>query len=296
MDIDQLKYFVAVVKYNSFTLASEQLCISQSSLSKHIKAMENELGVTLLDRSTRNIKLTSGGQDFFALLNEVIESFNKVNIKLQKYKQNEKGHLIIGTIPVMSQYGITTLIASFNKLHPEIEIEIIEKKGEEIVELLDDSKIDLAFVRTITLPNNSYKVLPLIDDEMVIVTHRDHPFAKRESINLLEASNEKFIFLDSGPGLYDLCSKSCNNAGFTPKVVYTNTRIETIIGLVREKVGVSLLMNKVVDLFDKKEISIVKLDNNISSTLGLVFIHGNKLSTSSMVFKNYTVKWFNYNK
>jgi len=296
MDIDQLKYFVAVVKYNSFTLASEQLCISQSSLSKHIKAMENELGITLLDRSTRNIKLTSAGQDFFEFSNEAIESFNKVNIKLQKYKQNEKGHLIIGTIPVMSQYGITTLIASFNKLHPEIEIEIIEKKGEEVIELLDDSKIDLAFVRTITLPNNSYKVLPLIDDEMVIVTHRDHPFGKRESINLLEASNEKFIFLDSGRGLYDLCSKSCNNAGFTPKVVYTNTRIETIIGLVRENVGVSLLMNKVVDLFDKKEISIVKLDNNISSTLGLVFPHGNKLSNSSMVFKNYTVKWFNYNK
>ena len=60
MDIDQLKYFVSVVKYNSFTLASEQLCISQSSLSKHIKAMENELGISLLDRSTRNVRLTSG--------------------------------------------------------------------------------------------------------------------------------------------------------------------------------------------------------------------------------------------
>ena len=296
MDIDQLKYFVSVVKYNSFTLASEQLCISQSSLSKHIKAMENKLGISLLDRSTRNVRLTSGGQDFFAFSKEVIESFIIVNSKLQKYKQNEKGHLILGTIPIMSQYGITSLIGSFNKQHPEIEIEIIERKGEEIIELLDASKIDLALVRTITLSSNKYKVLPLIDDEMVIVVHKDHPFVKRKSISLSEASNEKFIFLDAGRGLYDLFINSCHEAGFTPNVLYTNTRVETIIGLVREKVGVSLLMNKVMNLFDKSEISIIKIDENISSTLALVFPHGNKLSASSMVLKNYTVKWFNYKK
>jgi len=296
MDINGLKYFIAVVKYNSFTLASQELCISQSSLSKHIKSIENELGIILLDRSTRNVKPTSAGHDFLAFSNEVIDSFNKVNIKLQEYKQREKGRLILGTVPVMSQYGITALIASFNKAHPKIKIEIIEANAEEIIKLLDDSKIDLAFVRTISLPSNNYKVMPLVDDELVIITPKDHPFSKRESINLSEASNENFIFLDTGRGLYDLFINSCENVGFTPNVFYTNTRIETIIGLVREKVGVSLLMNKVIDLFDKNEISVIKLDNNISSTLGLVYHHGNKLSSSSTIFKNYAVKWFHYNK
>lgn len=82
MEIQQLKFFLEVVRYKHFTIAASELCISQSSLFKHIKALEKELGVKLLDRSTRNVKLTEAGSEFFHFVNETIKLYNEMQIKV----------------------------------------------------------------------------------------------------------------------------------------------------------------------------------------------------------------------
>lgn len=296
MDTEQLKYFSTVAKYNNFSLASESLCLSQSSLSKHIKSLENEIGIELFDRSTRKVQLTSAGQEFLLFTKEVMDCYEKLNSKIKKFKENERGCIKIGTIPVMSQYGITSLIASFNKKYPQTEIQIIEEKGEEILKLLDETKIDMAFIRTISLQKNDYKIHPLKDDEIVIAVSKFHPLAAKMKISLSEAKREKFIFLDPGTGIYDYCINSCKTAGFNPNIIYTNSRIETIMGLVKENLGITMLMRKVLDIFSNEDISIVELDNKLTTTLSLIFPHGNKLSPEAISFRNYTVKWFNYNK
>jgi DNA-binding transcriptional LysR family regulator len=83
MDFNQLNYFLTVVKYKHFTLASEELCISQSSLSKHIKALESELGIQLLDRSTRNLQLTPFGEEFLTFCQRAIDDYTLLNCKLK---------------------------------------------------------------------------------------------------------------------------------------------------------------------------------------------------------------------
>lgn len=293
MEIQELIFFLEVVEDKHFTTAAAELNISQSSLSKHIKALEDELGVKLLDRSTRSVMLTEAGSEFFSFACSVVESYNKLQIKMNEYKDISKKTLHIGTIPVMSQYGISPLIANFTKKYKDIDISIIEGRSPEILELLETSKIDVSFIRTVSLPGSEYNITPLIDDTLVMVVPKGHPFAKRSSVDLSEAAHENFILLDSGRGIYDLCMEACKEAGFEPHVLFEYTRIETIISVVSEGIGVSLLMKRVVDFFNYPHIEIVELSKKYITTLALVELPHKKSSDIVKNFKSSTEEWFN---
>jgi LysR family transcriptional regulator, transcription activator of glutamate synthase operon len=296
MEIQQLKFFLEIVRYKNFTIAASELCISQSSLSKHIKALEVELGVKLLDRSTRKVKLTEAGGEFFDFASETVEEYNQIQIKMNAFKEKNKKTLTIGSIPVMSQYGIPSLIASFARQYGDTVINIVEGRSPEILALLDASKIDLAFIRTVSLPVDDYKIKPLVDDDLVMIVPKGHPFAKQKQMDLSQASQENFIFLDSGPGIYDLCLEACRTSGFEPHVLYEYSRIETIIGVVSEGIGVSLLMRRVVEFFNNKDIEIVELNRKFITTLALVSPVHKKPSDMMKKFTSYTEEWFAKNK
>lgn len=296
MEIQELKFFLEVVKDKKFTIAASELSMSQSSLSKHIKSLEDELGVQLLDRNIRGVSLTEVGREFFEFASSVVNSYNEMQVKINEYKEKNQKTLIIGTIPVMSQYNIASLVANFIKQHENIDINIIEDRSPEILDLLHSSKIDMAFIRTISLPEKGYKIRPLIEDDLVMIVPKNHPFAKESSIDLSKASNEKFIFLDSGRGIYDLCMEACKAAGFHPHILYEYSRIETIIGVVSEGIGVSLLMKRVVEFFNNPNIKIIDLNRKFSTTLALVELSHKKPSYVAKKFNSYTEKWFKNNK
>ncbi|MBP2635308.1 MAG: LysR family transcriptional regulator [Firmicutes bacterium] len=292
MDITQLKYFLTVAKYCHITYAAEQLYISQSALSKHINQLETEVGLKLFDRSERTIRLTSAGHEFLSFAEDVIDKHDKMLLKMQYYQQSDKGCLTIGAIPIMSQYDIQRAIAAFEKQYPDITVHIFEEKGDHIIKMLDDELLELAIVRTATLPGSLYKVVPLFEDEMVLVTSKTHPLAQKRPLALKEAANEPFILLDSGAGLYDLFLTACAKAGFSPFIRYQPTRIETIIGFVAENMGVSLLMRKVISFFNHPDIVCTELQEPVTSNVALVFPHGRKLSPNANLFRNFLINWF----
>ncbi|GFZ30889.1 LysR family transcriptional regulator [Clostridium zeae] len=296
MEIRQLKFFIKVAEYKNFTLAAEEICISQSSLSKHIKTLENELGVKLFDRSKRSVKLTEAGIELLNYANVMINTYNEMHIAMNEYKESNRKTLTIGTIPVMTQYGIPSLIASFAKKNIDIDINITEGTGPEILSFLDNAKIDLALIRTVSLSGDSYKINPLIDDDLVMIVSKNHQFAKKTSVDLAKASKENFIFLDSGAGIYDISLKACRESGFEPKIIYNYSRIETIIGIVAEGIGISLLMRKVVEFFNNKDVVMVDLEQRVTTNLALV-AQAQKKSTEAMrKFYSYTDEWLKANK
>ncbi|MBP2656660.1 MAG: LysR family transcriptional regulator [Firmicutes bacterium] len=292
MDIEQLKYFLTVSRYHNMTLAADHLYISQSSLSKHILQLEDEIGLKLFDRNERTLRLNSAGHEFISFAEEIIAKHSAIMSKMQQYRRTYDGHLILGSIPIMSQYDIHRAIAAFAKEYPDITIQTYEENGDHILKMLADEQLDLAIVRTATLSSNAYKVIPLADDEMVLVTNKTHPLATKKPLPLKEAVNESFILLDSGKGLYDLCLSACAKAGFSPSIRYQHTRIETIIGFVAENIGVSLLMKKVISFFQHPDIVCIELQEPIKSTVALVFPHGKKLSPSANLFRNFLINWF----
>lgn len=291
MDIDQLRYFMTVVKYSHFTLAAEELCISQSSLSKHIKALETELGTQLIDRTTRNFKVTNFGEEFIEFCNKVLVEYSEINKKLKNHLESEKQHIIIGAVPVMNQHGITALIASFQKNFPSIHIEIIQKKTKELVSLLKNGELDVAFFVTPSSTDSSFDAYPVIHDKLVLVTHKNHPLANNKSISFSEISHEDFIFFDFASGIHEISIEACEQAGFTPTILHECTQIDTILELVSEGIGVSLLMDKVVSYFHNPRIKILHFDTPIIGTTVLAVPNNRRMSQSVIAFKKFTIAW-----
>ena len=134
MTFEQLKSFLAVVKHNHFTLASQELFISQSSISKHIKSLEKEIGIELFKREHRTITLTPAGKEFLEFARESVDGYEKMQRNLYKYKSEESEIITIGVIDTMIEYGLATLIGDFHKEHPNIQIELIERGNNSILE------------------------------------------------------------------------------------------------------------------------------------------------------------------
>ena len=287
--IEQIQYFLAVKKYNGFSTAANELCISQSSLSKQIKALEKELDTTLFDRNSRVTSLTEAGKEFYIYALKFLDDYNNIIQVMRKHSSSKKFTLKLGTIAVLTQYGLTSTIASFKNNYPNIDINIFEDENDAILNMLIKSEIDFAIVRDFNLPRDSFDVTPLAEDELVVVTSNNHPFTKKKYISFNDLKNENFIICAKS-GVFDICVKECNKLGFTPNVVHNINKIETILGLVSEGLGITLIVNNVLKPFSNSNISVHPLKNPINSNLALVSNKNAKESKEFILFKDFIIK------
>lgn len=168
--IEQIQYFLAIKEFNGFSNAANELCISQSSLSKQIKSLENELDTKLFERTSRVIKLTPAGEDFFMYAQKFLDDYNNIFTKMKKHSLSNKNKLNIGTIAVLTQYGLTSTLAKFKSKYPQVDLHILEDENDAVLNMLENSKIDLAIVRDFNLSKDLFNVIHLADDKLVVVT------------------------------------------------------------------------------------------------------------------------------
>ena len=124
MTFDQIQYFIAIAECNTYFDAAEELNIQQSALSKQIIKLEKELGVTLLDRSRRKASLTPAGETFYQDALSLRRQYEIMTGHMKKYKipMGNKNELRIGTLPILTQYGLTAHFRQFTKSHPDISL------------------------------------------------------------------------------------------------------------------------------------------------------------------------------
>lgn len=269
INIEQIQYFLAIKKTASFSAAAHELCISQSSLSKHIKALESELDTILFERTSRTIKLTPAGEDFYIYANNFLDEYNSIIQGMKKHSLSNKKKLNIGSIAVITQYGITSSLALFKTKYPKYDINIIEDENEAIIKLLLNSEIDFAIVRDFNLSRELFDVTHLAKDKLVVVTSPSHPFTKKKSVSFADLKDENLIIC-SKSGVYDICMSECSKLHFKPKVIFNISKIETILGLVSENLGITLIANNVLKPFKNLNICIHPLEKTIPSNLVLV--------------------------
>jgi len=286
MEMEQLKYFLAVCDCKQMTQAAERLFISQSSLSKHISQLEKEVGVPLFDRTGRTLHITTAGMDFAEFARETVNKADAVLRRLHD-KTPYTATLNLGTIPVLSQYGLHIKLLAFQEKHPHIRLNLVEDRGEEILRMLDGELVELAVLRSSSLPDDSYKALTLGSDKLVLVCSNTHPLAVAEEVGLKDFQQEDFFLLDMGQNFADSVYHACAREGFAPHIRQRFTRMETILGYVAAGAGVSLLMEKELTAFNLQNIEVKKLSPAISGSIVLVFPHGRHLSPAAAALRSF---------
>lgn len=294
MNIQSLKYFLAIDKYKNFSKASDELSLSQSSLSKHIKALESELNCILFDRSTKYLELTEAGVVFKKYAIKAMENHTEMLLDIKKLSKC-KHKLFLGYMPVISQYKFSNIIGLYTNKFPEVELNLKESEHNDIIEMLTKKEIDLALLRSETILDDLFEKVPLVTDELVLVVPKSHPLSNKKYISFSSLTNERFILLGEKSGVYDTCVNEARKAGFELNISCLNSRIENILGLVSAGLGVSLIMKKAVDVFKNDNIQIILLKERIKSTLSLVYIKNKVLSKEEKDFINLFVSHFPIN-
>ena len=293
MDTERCREFVVLAQTCNYLQASDQLFISQSSLSKHIKTLERELGVELFRRTTRRVQLTEKGRMFLPFARKLAADAHDAEVALADAADNERRVLDIGSIPVMVPYGITALMHAFEREHPNVRLRITEGEADRLKDMLRKGQLDLAFVREwdgdirFDDGDEEFAVSEYEQDQLAAVLPTGHPFASRPSIRLSDLANEEFLLLHQGTVMDALITDACAVEGFVPEVRYRGTRAENIIDLVSRGMGVSLLMRKPAAYLARAAVSIVDLEQPIISQIKLFRMRDCDPSPEAMLFLEF---------
>lgn len=284
MELEHLRDFVMLAETRSFAGTAERLFTTQSTISKHIKALENELGAPLFNRTSRHVELNEFGQLFLPYAEKMLQIQYEYTTAFYNQLENKKSTLSIGSIPVMAQYGITDVIVQFRNENKNFKINVIEAETEELMTHLREDHCELAFVREGEKASDEFATIPYYTDTLVALLPHTHPLSGSNSITLKELMREDFVLLKEKTFLYELCLTACEKSGFTPNVVFTGHRLENILDFVAKGMGISLLMERQTLHYQPDFVSIVPITPAITSNINLIYRKDRKLSIAAQHF------------
>ena len=250
MELRHLRYFCALADAGSFSEASRQLHISQSTVSEQVADLEAEVGGPLLDRSARKIRLTAQGLIFLAEARKTLVAAERAVEVTQRSLQGKLGTLSVGFFLWGAGGFFPRLIREYRRLHPEVRLSLYEMDNPAQLEALVAGKIDVGFTRPLRPPfDRSLHSELLYEDPIVAVLPRDHRLSGG-MIALRELAAEQLVLCErrANPMLFDSILNLCTGAGFSPEIVNTSTTWAGVLTLVESGEGISLVPSGVQHL------------------------------------------------
>ena len=242
MDIRQLRYLVALADERHFTRAAAREHIAQPALSQQIKRLEDELGLTLVERSTRQVTITDAGELLVARSRRILAEAEAARAELESLKGVESGRVTVGAMHTMGPIDVSLVLAIFHERHPAVELTVREQSSEELASMLRDDELDLAFLSvTERVESEGLGLHQLVSEELVAVLPTDHRYARRRRLPMAELEDEEFIAFREGARLRELLESAGRHAGFEPNIKLESNESGRIRRLVARGMGVAIL-------------------------------------------------------
>ncbi len=242
MELRQLRYLVALADEQSFTRAAEREHIAQPALSQQIQKLERELGLALVERTTRRVSITDAGNILVARARRVLTELESARQELDRVRGVQTGHVVVGAMNTMGPVDITRVIAEFHERHPRVELTVRETDSDALAEMLRVDALDLAFLSvTERVESHGLALQRILMEELVVVLPESHPLAGRDQIRMAELATSDFISFVEGARLRELLVGAAREAGFEPHIVLESNQSRRIRRLVGRGLGVAIL-------------------------------------------------------
>lgn len=268
-------------KQKNFTEAGYACNMTQGALSKQIRKLENELGITLIRRNTRKFELSKEGEIFLSYAKKMTGTYEEMLKNVQKNQE-----IKIGCMPVLAPYHFARLVADFRKEYPDIKLVIDERIASEIQENSD--RYDFLILRENMMEDQKkFRFSPLYDDKLCAMLYEKHPLYGRDRLQLKELKDDVFIFPERGSGSYEVFYKSCEKAGFEPKIAFEFPQANTIMSFVSEGVGVTITFSTVYREAKCAGVKMIPLEDELHSVISLFYRKNKPLDYAKKQFLNY---------
>jgi LysR family transcriptional regulator, transcription activator of glutamate synthase operon len=242
MELRQLRYLVALAEERNFTRAAEREHIAQPALSQQVRRLEQEVGLALVERTTRRVALTEAGEMLLVRARSILAELDAAQAEMQALTGVQTGHVVIGIIHTMGPIDLSIALGTFHQRHPGVELTVRELASEELAELLRVDEVDLAFLSvTERVESHGIGLHKLISEDLVVIVPPGHPLAGRRRIRMPELARERFITYREGSRLRELLMIGGHEAGFEPRVALESNESHLIRRLVARGLGVSIL-------------------------------------------------------
>ncbi|MCP1445374.1 DNA-binding transcriptional LysR family regulator [Pseudomonas sp. GGS8] len=280
MTLTQLEIFSLVAELRGFTAAAHRLEISQSAVSHALKSLEQELGVELLRRHQSQVELSDIGQQLLLRARAMLGLANTLRQEAADSRGMKTGTLRIGSFgPTSSIKLLPRILQHYRAAHPGIEVHIDEGPDRQVIQWLEERRIDIGFV---VLPQERFDTIALIEDQMVALLPADHALAGRDSVSLSDLCHDPFVLTEAGSS--ELVSRAFNAARLTPNIRYRCSQLLSTLDTVSR--GDALTVVAEGSLPDDNDSRYVKrpLSPPISRQVGLAVLDQRQSSPATLAF------------
>lgn len=252
MELRHLRYFLAVADAQSFTAAAEVLHVAQPALSQQIRALERELGVTLIDRGARTRGLTEAGERFAIRARAILREAEGAADEMAEFSGAQRGSVRFGSaLQSLTEGRLAGLLVRFHRLHPGLRVAFREAHTRPLLELLAHGDLDLALIHLgegeglppskIDFEGPPLEIERLYEEPLVLAVGPRHRLAGRREVRWKELAQEEFISFGPGATLRDLVAQKARLAGVPIRVPVSAENLGTIRALVSAGLGVAVL-------------------------------------------------------
>ncbi len=240
MNLRDLRYLVALADHRHFGRAAEASHISQPTLSTQLKKIEDELGVSLIERNPRNVMLTSVGEAVVARARVMLREADEIKAIARRSKDPEAGLLKLGIFPTLGPYLLPHIIPGIIARYPKLELILVEEKTEIILKKLADGELDCGIL-ALPLPDDNLHVEFLFEEDFILAVPKQHRMAKQKRASLSDLAEESLLLLDDGHCLRAQALEVCHMAGAGERSGFRATSLETLRHMVAANAGITLM-------------------------------------------------------
>lgn len=287
MEILQLQYFLTVARLEHMTAAAQSLHVTQSSLSKTIQRLEEDLGVPLFDRVGRNLRLNEYGSRFLRRAERALFELEQGRQELSDLSDPEHGTL---ELAVTTASTLPQILREFRKKRPDIQIHVQMLTTQEMVTLLDRGEVDYC-LSSPPIVGDNIECQIMFNDPILIAVPKEHLLAQRSSVSLIELKDEWFVGVKRGYGTRDLLDSICRKVGFTPKYVYEGDEPARLSALVEAEIGIAFIPSTARNA--REELHYLQVEDlELVREIALIWNKNRYFSRTALEFREVVEEYF----
>src|SRR5688500_16907401 len=240
MNLRDLRYLVALADHRHFGRAADASFVSQPTLSTQIRKLEEELGVSLVERAPRKVMLTPIGRDIAERARRIVAEADQLKEAARRSQDPEAGTVRLGLFPTLGPYLLPHVVPRIRERFPRLELLLVEEKSDAILARLREGRLDAGLL-ALPVHDDQLHVEFLFEESFLLAVSEHHPLAKRVSLSLQELGQQRLLLLEDGHCLRDQALDVCQLAGAHEMTGFQATSLETLRQMVAANVGVTLL-------------------------------------------------------
>lgn len=249
MDLRRLQVFAKVAELGSFSRAAEALFLTQPTVSEHVRALEEELGVPLLDRLGRGATATPAGELLLGYAQRMLALAREARQAVDQFQGRLSGELVIGGSTIPGEYVLPAFVGQFKLKYPDIEICLLIAGSRQVSDWVERGRVEVGVIGA-PPPTKSLRSVPLMSDELVLVVPADHPWASRARVTLADVRKEPLILRERGSGSREALERALGEIGADLaefRIAGQMGSTQAIKQAVRAGVGLSLISKRAVE-------------------------------------------------